>query len=269
MKTNRLVIHTPEGIVFPLLLASPVTRFLAWLVDCGCILVMVRVVNVALAFFGWISPDLVGATAILAYFAISIGYGIAMEWWWRGQTLGKRILRLRVMDGQGMRLHFSQIAVRNLLRAVDSLPALYLVGGIVSLLSPRAQRLGDIAANTIVTRNPHVVEPDLEQLLAGKYNSFLPYPHLIARLRQRVSAEEASVALQALLRRDELEPVARVERFAEIANHFRGIVPFPAEVTEGLTDEQYIRNVVGLLFRPERTDGKTPGATVKGRSSPN
>src|SRR6266496_3333003 len=173
-KTNTLLIQTPEGIVFSLLLAGPVTRFLAW-------------------------------------FIIQTGYGIVLEWFWRGQTMGKRLLRLRVMDAQGLRLQFSQIVIRNLLRFVDALPALYLVGGIVCLASRRAQRLGDLAANTIVVRNPKIREPDLDQLMAGKFNSLRDYPHLVARLHQRVSPTEARVALQALLRRDELDARARVD----------------------------------------------------------
>src|SRR6185369_9650732 len=96
-------------------------------------------------------------------------------------------------------------------------------------------------------------QPDLDQLLAGKYNSLRQYPHLTARLRQRVSPGEAAVALQALLRRDEFEPVARIELFAELAAHFRAKVDFPAEALDGITDEQYIRNVADVIYRT-RTD---------------
>jgi hypothetical protein len=196
-----------------------------------------------------VSPDLARAMVVLAYFVISIGYGIVCEWYWRGQTVGKRLLRLRVMDAQGMRLQFSQIVIRNLLRFIDMLPGLYFVGGLACLLSSRAQRLGDFAANTIVIRNPKTKEPDLDQLLAGKYNSLRDHPHLAARLRQRVAPAEARVALQALLRRDELDDKARVELFNAIAAHFRSLVEFPPEATEGITDEQYLRNVVDILFR--------------------
>jgi hypothetical protein len=139
--------------------------------------------------------------------------------------------------------------IRNLLRFVDSLPGIYLVGGLASLLNRRAQRLGDFAANTIVVRHPKIADPDLDQLLAGKFNSFRRYPHLEARLRQRVSPKEAAVALQALLRRDELEPAPRVELFEELAGLFRAKVEFPQEATDGLSDEQYVRNVVDIVFR--------------------
>src|SRR5437899_7322012 len=220
-KTSTLLVQTPEGIVFSLMLAGPVTRFLAWAVDMACIGALSSAVGSVLGLLGLLSPDFARGMAVLGYFVIQIGYGIVLEWFWRGQTIGKRLLRLRVMDAQGLRLQFSQVVIRNLLRFVDMLPAFYLLGRIACLASRRAQRLGDFAANTIVSRNPQVNEPDLDQLLAGKFNSLRDYPHLAARLHQRVSAVEASVALQALSRRDELNAQARVVLFGEIAAHFR------------------------------------------------
>ena len=118
------------------------------------------------------------------------------------------------------------------------------------------QRLGDIAANTIVLRAPRLTEPDLDQLLAGKFNSLRQFPHLAARLRQNVSPTEAGVALQALLRRDELDPHARVELFDELAAHFRAKVLFPAEAMDGVPDEQYLRNVVDVIYRTNNLPGK-------------
>jgi uncharacterized RDD family membrane protein YckC len=255
MKTSALQIRTPEGIVFSQLLAGPLTRFLGWAIDMGCIGVMLMVLGYIVAILQLISANLAGAAYVLSYFIISIGYGIACEWLWRGQTVGKKVFRLRVVDAEGLRLQFNQIVTRNLLRFVDSLPAFYFVGGAVCWLSPKCQRLGDIAANTIVIRSPKLAEPDLDQLLAGKYNSLRQYPHLAARLRQRISPIEAGLALQALIRRDEFEPLARIELFAELAAHFRTKVEFPAEATEGIADEQYLRNVVDVIYRT-RTDAR-------------
>ena len=99
--------------------------------------------------------------------------------------------------------------------------------------------------------NPRVYEPDLDQLLEGKFNSFRNYPHLEARLRQQVSPSEAQIALQALLRRDEFEPRARLDLFDKIVSYFKNIVSFPPEATDGISDEQYVRNVVDALFRPK------------------
>ena len=250
---NTLTIKTPEGIDFSLLLAGPITRFLAWSVDLLVILAINKLLNVLLGTLGILSRDLATAAIILGYFIVSIGYGIVTEWYWHGQTLGKRLLRLRVTDVHGLQLQFSQIVIRNLLRFVDSLPALYLVGGLACLINRRAQRLGDFVANTVVVWNPRLDEPDLDQLLEGKYNSFRQYPHLEARLRQHVSPTEAQIALQALLRRDEFEPRSRVELFQGIVNHFKSVVSFPAEATDGISDEQYLRNVVDALFRTKKS----------------
>jgi uncharacterized RDD family membrane protein YckC len=253
----ELKIRTPEGIVFSQMLAGPVPRFFAWFIDQLCISAAMSILGMALNFLSLINGNFALALYLISYFVISLGYGIFLEWTWRGQTVGKRLLRLRVMDVEGMRLQFNQIVVRNLLRFVDALPAFYFVGGLACWLSPRCQRLGDIAANTVVIRNPRVAEPDLDQLFAGKYNSLRQYPHLAARLRQRISPVEAEVALQALLRREEFDPVARVELFGELATHFRAKVEFPAEATDGVADEQYLRNVVDVLYR---THGENPAA---------
>ncbi|HWI56360.1 MAG TPA: RDD family protein [Bacillota bacterium] len=249
MKTAALHIRTPEGIVFSQLLAGPVTRFLAWLIDLLCVAALVLVLGQITVLLLLISGNVAIAAHTIGYFALSIGYGIFCEWAWRGQTVGKRLFRLRVVDAEGLRLQFHQIVTRNLLRFIDSLPLFYFVGGLACWLHPRCQRLGDIAANTLVIRYPRLTEPDLDQVLAGKFNSLRLYPHLAARLRQRVLPTEAAAALQALLRRDGFDPIARVALFADLAAHFRAKVEFPPEATDGITDEQYLRNVVDVIYR--------------------
>jgi uncharacterized RDD family membrane protein YckC len=248
-RAQILTVRTPEGVVFATRLAGPVTRFLAWGVDLLCILILSNVIGLIATLIGFVSPDLAQAISIILMFVITLSYSILLEWFWRGQTVGKRLLRLRVVDLEGMRLQPSQVVVRNLLRAVDFLPAFYVVGGLACLLNRHAQRLGDIAANTVVIRMPRLDTPDVEQLLAGKFNSLRQHPHLEARLRQRVTPAEADLALRALLRRDDFEPAARVRLFSELAAHFRELVSFPPDASEGLTDEQYVRNVVDSLFR--------------------
>lgn len=247
---HNLEIQTPEGVKFSLHLAGPVSRFLAWGVDLLCIMVLTNVVSMVLRAVNIISSDIATAAMILAYFLLTTGYNIALEWLWRGQTVGKRLFRMRVMDARGLNLQLSQVVLRNLLRSVDSLPVFYMVGGLSTLISSHAQRLGDIAANTIVVRQPVIVEPDLEQLLGvDKYNSFRNYPHLCARLRHRVSAAEAGLAVEAILRRNDVTPTARLDLFRKMADHFKNIVQFPQVATEGISDEQYLRNIVDALFR--------------------
>lgn len=256
-RTSMLTIRTPEGVNFALQLASPVTRFLAWVVDMACISAAMSILGVALKLLNLISADFSRAVYILAYFAVQIGYGLFCEWLWRGQTVGKRLLRLRVVDAHGLRLQFSQVVIRNLLRFADMLPAFYLVGGLTTLINARTQRLGDLAANTVVIRSPQIEQPDLEQVLAGKFNSLRGHPHLEARLRQKISPVEASLALQAILRRDEFEPRARAELFARLGEHFRSLVEFPPDAVEHITDEQYLRNVVDTVFRSRKTETAT------------
>jgi len=226
-----------------------VTRFLAWVVDALCIMIIVTLISQALAFLTILSPDLAMACYTLSYFVVSIGYGIFCEWRLRGQTIGKKFFRLQVVDAEGLRLQFHQMVTRNLLRFVDMLPLFYFVGGVTALLNRNCQRLGDIAANTIVIRHPRLTEPDLGQLLAGKYNSLREHPHLAARLRQQVSPAEGALAAQALIRRDQFDPIERVELFAELSAHFRSKVQFPPESIESLSDEQFLRNLVDVVYR--------------------
>jgi len=249
MKTSTLNIRTPEGIVFSQQLAGPATRFLACFIDQMCIQVVLTVATIIMGVLALINFNFAMAFLVIGYFVVSIGYGILFEWIWRGQTIGKRVLRLRVVDVEGMRLQFNQIVVRNLLRFVDSLPAFYFVGGVTSWFNSKCQRLGDIAANTVVIRHPRVDEPDLDQALAGKFNSLRQFPHLAARLRQNVTPAEADIALQSLLRREEFDPVSRVELFGELAAHFQAKAEFPAEATDGVTAQQFLRKVADAIYR--------------------
>ena len=248
--TRRL--HTPEGVAFSLQLAGPASRFLAWFIDLLCFIAIFSTVAGLISVLAVVSTDMAMALQIIAYFLVDIGYCMALEWAWRGQTIGKRVVGLRVMDINGLHLRFSQVVMRNLLRVVDKLPLCYLVGGAAMLASQHAQRLGDLAANTIVVRSRKLSPPDLDQLGEEKFNSFRRYPHLEARLRQRTSPAEAGIALKALLRRDRLNASDRVTLFAELADHFREVSAFPPECTDGLSDERYVRNVVDTLFRVQR-----------------
>lgn len=249
MRTNLLIIKTPEGVVFSQLLAGPAIRFLALLLDVLVIMLATTTLARIVGMLQLINSDAASTAYILGYFAITIGYSILLEWAWRGQTIGKRLLHLRVMDAAGLRLQLDQIIVRNLLRFVDMLPAFYFVGGLTCWLNRKCQRLGDIAANTVVIRTPVLSEPDLSQVLSEKFNSLRQYPHLVARLRQQVSPPEAATALEAVLRRDQFDPDGRIDLFEHLAAHFRAKVEFPAEAIDGIADEQYVRNVVDVIYR--------------------
>lgn len=254
-RTTTLDIRTPDGITFSMPLAGPVTRFFAWMIDFLVFIAVSRVFGILAAMGSMINPEIAFAVQLLMDLIIGVGYFMFFEWIWNGQTIGKRVMKLRVVDEGGRGLSGGQVVVRNLLRAVDMLPFFYGVGGIFHVLTSRCQRLGDIAAGTVVIRRVAMASPDVDELLAGKYNSFRDYPVMEARLRQKTSPEEAKICLSALLRRKDLDPEARLEVYSRLAEHFRSLVEFPETATFGLTDEQYLRNVAESLFR-KRPTGK-------------
>ena len=145
LDTTRRV-ATPEGIELTLRLAGPVPRALAWSIDLVIRVGIVALVMMLAAQFGragW------GVTLLAAFF---------VEWllpaWleavWRGQTPGKRVMRLAVLYDDGTPVRWPGALTRNLLRAVDFLPFLY-GAGLVSMLANRDfKRLGDLAAGTVV-----------------------------------------------------------------------------------------------------------------------
>lgn len=244
-----LAISTPEGVRFEIPLAGPTARFLAWLVDAlvihGAVALCAQGLNVVKA----LNPDVVTAVLVILYFLMTIGYPMAMEWMWRGQTVGKRVFGLRVIDASGKRLELTQIVLRNLLRVVDVLPGFYLVGGSSLVLSKRCQRLGDIVADTVVIRQRKLSLPSIPEVRnLEQFNSLLSHPHLAARLRQAVPTELSQIAMEAVVRRDELSPDARIAVFAALAKKLKAVVTFPDETVAGLADERYVRNCIEIVL---------------------
>lgn len=145
LDTTRRV-ATPEGIELTLHLAGPVPRAAAWAIDLGLrvvIVVVVSLVALRLGRAGW------GAVLLAAFF---------VEWllpaWleaaWRGQTPGKRMMGLMVLNDDGTPVRWPAALTRNLLRAADFLPFLYGLGLVAMLMNRDFKRLGDLAAGTVV-----------------------------------------------------------------------------------------------------------------------
>ncbi|MBV9085304.1 MAG: RDD family protein [Acidobacteriaceae bacterium] len=249
----KLEIRLPEGVLFSLPLGGPVSRCLAFLTDI-CI-----ISAVSTAFEHLVAPlksfqeDFGAGILIVFYLAAWLLYGILCEYCWNGQTIGKWLLGLRVVDAAGLELQFYQVAIRNLIRSLDLLPLFGLVGGITMLCNRRLQRLGDLAAGTVVVRNRRPTTPNFNTPVKSRYNSLLQHQVLCARLRQRVPAQAAAVAFEALMRRDQLEDRARVLVFDELSAYFRAQVEFPLEDVDPLSSEQYVRNVVEVLYSQVRT----------------
>ena len=181
-------------------------------------------------------------------------YFIVLEWYWHGQTIGKKAFGIKVVDIQGYPLRFSQVFMRNILRIVDNAPILmmagsYFLGGIVMLCSRRYQRLGDMGAGTIVIDvNKSAVDYSNSGIKNERYNSLFEFPHLVARLRQETDAREANIAMQALLRAPDLETKASWDLFEELSLHFQEKVKFPDDLIQDLSAEQFIRNIVDVLY---------------------
>ena len=155
-------IETPEQVVFSYTIAGIGSRAAAAAIDFAI---------VATAIFGiWLAAILatpVGdlassewglAVAILATFLLNWGYYVLFEGLRDGQTPGKRLLGLRVVQDGGFGVTLAASAVRNLLRAIDMQPFfLYGVAIVSAAVSRMGKRLGDIAAGTIVVQE-RVVE---------------------------------------------------------------------------------------------------------------
>jgi uncharacterized RDD family membrane protein YckC len=145
LDTTRRV-ATPEGIELTLRLAGPVPRALAWLVDFLLRLALVLIVMMLASQLGRAGWGLVLLTAFFVEWLLPAWFEAA----WNGQTPGKRLFGLAVLNDDGTPLRWPGAFTRNLLRAADFLPLLYGVGLVAMLLNRDFKRLGDLAAGTVV-----------------------------------------------------------------------------------------------------------------------
>ncbi len=140
---------------FPL--AGIGSRFIAILVDYGLqTAAYIALVFAALLFlpsmhrFQAMSEKWIVALVILIPFLLHWGYFALFEGLWRGQTPGKRVAKIRVIQQSGRAITMFESLARNLVRAIDFLPTLYVVGTISIFATSRNQRLGDLVAGTLV-----------------------------------------------------------------------------------------------------------------------
>jgi uncharacterized RDD family membrane protein YckC len=254
--TSELTIATPEGVQFRLPLAGPASRLYAMLLDATIVLGAVNGIGLLVYWIFAKAPGFGFMVVTLAEFAIGFAYSALLEGFWNGQTIGKRLFHLRVIDQTGLRLRIEQAWVRNLMRVFDALPFAYLVGGISVLSSPLMQRFGDRVAGTLVVRQAPLVAPAEELWTRQKYNSFMDYPVIAMKLRRAATPELASLIQDSLRRRNELAAYARREIYRELATYLQSEVsPFPDELVEMLSDEQYLINAAGVLFGQQRPSG--------------
>jgi len=156
MEGDRIRIETPEHVVFDYELAGLGSRIIAALVDLilvgfillGLFLAVVLITGGVPRTGPWAA-----ALGAVGAFLTFWGYPIFFEILWRGQTPGKRSLRMRVIQEGGYSLTPQVVIVRNLLRLVDFLPGAYFLGLLMMMLSPRYKRVGDWVAGTLVIRD--------------------------------------------------------------------------------------------------------------------
>lgn len=211
---DRLTIATPEGVDLELTLAGVGSRFASALLDYLIQLATIVALALVLGFGVGLSPGdggFASAVWIVLSFLLFVGYDITFEVLASGRTPGKRMNGLRVVRENGGPVTFPISAVRNVLRIVDILPGTYLVGIASILVSSRNQRLGDLAAGTLVVRERKVAPPPL----------WLPARPATSLDASGIDQLELAAVRSFLARRNQLTADARVQLARELAAKLR------------------------------------------------
>jgi uncharacterized RDD family membrane protein YckC len=139
-------IETPEGVNLELSTAGLVVRFLAWTIDLLIRVMAYLILAVAFGSFG----DFGTGLFLVALFLIEWLYPVLFEVYKQGQTPGKKAMKIKVLQDDGVPVSWATSLIRNLLRTVDFLPLFYCFGIVSMLLTRDFKRLGDLAAGTVV-----------------------------------------------------------------------------------------------------------------------
>jgi uncharacterized RDD family membrane protein YckC len=210
---EKLTIETPEQIALEFPLAGVGSRFLALAFDSLLqALALAALLLVAFVVRLFVVPSLSAlgpwtfAILLAVGFVIYSAYFAAFETLWSGQTPGKRLVGLRVIDVSGRPIGAYAAILRNLLRLVDQLPGFYAIAIVSVLVTRRHQRLGDLAAATVV------VHERVERIAAA--------PRTASAVRlgaDRLTQAEIVLIEGFLRRRTELDPWVRRTRALQIA----------------------------------------------------
>jgi uncharacterized RDD family membrane protein YckC len=243
-------IRTPENVSFELELAGLASRALAWAVDVAVMATLTGLALLVANVFGIVFAGLGKALYFVLAFAIQWGYGAALEWRMQGQTFGKRVVGLRAVSASGTTLTFGQAALRNVVRAVDILPAGYLVGGLSALLDRHGRRLGDLAAGTVVVRQRSSPRPSAVLAPVDRYNSFLNDPS-VAHAAERINAPERDTMVGLSVRRESLPVAVRYALFAKLAGHLEQRLG--VRRPDYLSEERFVLNLTALALSRRST----------------
>ncbi len=232
-------IITPEAVVLDFERAGVASRTIAFAID---VLALVTTLFALLLVVYLVMGELdTGGGAALVAVLTSLGVVIAwfcgFETLWRGRTLGKAAMGLRVVSADGTTVRFQQAFLRAAVGIVDFfLVPIGFVAVVAVLLSPRDQRLGDMAAGTIVVRERSAssyVAPAWFQAPAGweRYAASLD----VAALDE----DSYGLVRSYLLRVPELTTGARDHLAVRLAN--------PVAVRMGHTPPSYVHPHLFLL----------------------
>jgi len=234
---DRLTIATPEGVELELTLAGLASRFVAGVIDQ--LLKAALVGLLALLLLG--AGDAGVAVFVPAFALVLFAYDVLWEVLGQGRTPGKRWTGLRVVRGDGSPVDLRASAVRNLLRLIDGLPLTYLPTVVSILVTKRNQRLGDLAADTVVVRDRREIDraapPRAATVPAG------PAPEWDV---SAIGAEDLAALRSFLERRGELEPAVRSRVARRLSDALRDRVggasePDPERFLEGVAAAKLAR----------------------------
>ena len=239
------VIRTPENVTFGFEVAGVAVRGVAWCID---MCVMGALVFTAAQLVGTLSSVTGGfadALLFVAVFSVQWWYAALLEWGWGGQTIGKRLCGIRTISEQGVGVSFVQAVVRNLVRVVDLLPGLYLVGGLSALLDRHGRRLGDLAAGTLVVHERRAWVPASIVPPSERYEGFVDDPAVRLAMR-RVTAPERDVMVRLSHRREQLPLDTRRALFDRLAAHLE--MRLGLERPAHLTSEKFVLNLTFVVL---------------------
>jgi len=231
-----LVVATPERVSFDYQVAGIGTRAIAQLLDLlilGGVLLGVLLAALAVGQTG--SDALAYLLAVIGSFVVTFGYFWACEAFWSGQTVGKKVFRLRAVGDRGEPMTFVQAGIRNIVRVIDFLPYAYGVGMVVLFINGKGKRLGDLAAGTIVVKDSDSLQ--LWQLPGGRAPAPAaspqpetpPIPFAPASpqelLLRRLDPELRRFVTSYARRRAELPLTLRAQLAGQVQAHLKSAVP--------------------------------------------
>ena len=159
-------VELAEGVEIRLRIAGPLPRALAYLVDFFIRLALLIAGVVIVTLVGWaLGGRVANGLLLMAWFLLAWFYPVVFEAGRRGATPGKRLMGLRVVQSSGSPLTAGQAVVRNFLRFIDGMPLITYAFGMASCLATRRfQRLGDLAAGTVVVYARTPPQPMIPEL---------------------------------------------------------------------------------------------------------